>query len=59
MQVQVKSKADGKYLGYIIGYAIYDCVSWVLVAKDGGSLEDYLITDLVVISVNEEGGCSE
>ncbi len=33
MIVQVKSKEDGKYLGYIVGYAIYDCVSWVLVAE--------------------------
>ncbi len=56
MQVQVKNKADGKYLGYIVGYAIYDCVAWVVVAKDGESLGEYLITDLIVMSVNAEGG---
>ena len=56
MLVQVKSKKDSKYLGYIIGYAIYDGAPSVLVAKDGEPLKDYLIANLVVMSVNEEGG---
>ncbi len=56
MLIQVKSASTTKYLGYIAGYAIYDGISWVLVAKDGEVLEEHKVEHLVVMSVNEEGG---
>ena len=57
MIVQVKSKKTGKFVGYIAGSSLPS--GHILVVKEGEEPMMWGAIDLIVLSVNEEGGCPE
>ncbi len=56
MIVQVRDTGkDGKFIGYLAGYAIYDSESYVLIAKDDMPLFDRRVDEVAVMLVEPEG----